>query len=153
MKLNNLQTIEFYNQQFLINNKVHKPRKSTEYACQFINASIMKLNQSVTLADIGTGSGVLAISIAKNSPNVKQIYATDLYHDALQVTKSNISKHRLSKKITIKQGDLFKPLLNTKVDVVIANLPFADEDHLVKIKSDPNLNEPTEGMYGGPTGF
>ncbi len=153
MKSNKLQTVEFYNQQFLINNNVHKPRKSTEYACQLMIDSINRINQTTTIADIGTGSGVLAISIAQNCPNVKQVYATDLYKEALEVTQINIQKHKLRNIISLKQGDLLKPLLNTKVDVILANLPFADDIHLEKIKQIPDLNEPIVGMYGGPTGF
>ena len=75
------------------------------------------------LADIGTGSGCIAITLAKHLPRAK-IYATDVTKKALTLAHQNAAVHRVSKQINFKHGDLLKPLTKIKIDVLVANLPY-----------------------------
>jgi release factor glutamine methyltransferase len=149
----NIKVIKFFNKNFLINNQVHLPRKSTEFIATYYIDFINKLKKKLIVADIGTGSGVLAINIALDCKEVDKIYATDLFSEALKIAKLNIEKYNLENKIELHKGDLFKPIISKKIDVIIANLPFADDEKLKNLQADYANNEPITGIYGGSSGF
>lgn len=108
---------EFYGLDFKVNKNTLIPRPETE----IMVAEILKNKNIKTIADIGTGSGCIAIALAKNNPNLK-VYATDISAQALPVAKTNAKKHRV--KIIFKKGNLLDPIKNIKLDAVAANLPY-----------------------------
>jgi len=79
------------------------------------------------VCDLCTGSGCIAVAIAKNFPDVR-IIATDISAAALEVAAANVEKHQLKDKVTLLQGDLFEPLLSqfetAKLDLVVCNPPY-----------------------------
>ena len=112
-----------------------------------------------TIADIGTGSGAIAISLAKNLPT-SNILATDISPDALQVAKRNAEKHGVNNQIEFVECNLL-PESNVEgqtsdarcltFDVLCANLPYIPTDtlHQLPIFS----REPTLALDGGADGF
>lgn len=138
---------EFYGLDFVVNKNVLIPRPlSEEIIEQALN--IIKANQkrSITIADIGTGSGCLIISLAKTllktepAENFKFL-ASDISTSALKVAKQNAKLHGLEKNITFLQGSLLEPFNNTKIDLIITNLPYLTPGHLKEqsIKKEPRL--------------
>ena len=110
---------EFYGLDFYVNKNVLVPRPETEMLVD----EVIKVsrNKKINIADIGTGSGCIAITLAKHLPKAK-IFATDICKRALKVAQKNAKNHKL--KINFFQGDLINPLKNKKIDIIIANLPY-----------------------------
>jgi release factor glutamine methyltransferase len=133
---------EFYGLDFLVNENVLVPRPETEImveqAIQYVK------NQSLIVADIGTGSGCIAVLIGKNCPNAK-IYASDISKKAITIARKNARLHQVLSKIKFKIGE---SLPRQKFDIVLANLPYLRNDQIKK----ELLFEPDKALYGGLNG-
>ena len=111
---------EFYGHDFYVDSRVLIPRPESELLVE----KALQLAQShpiFTMADIGTGCGAIAISLALNLPQTK-IYATDISASALEVALLNCRKHGVVDRICLLQGDMLEPI-SEPVDLIIANLP------------------------------
>jgi release factor glutamine methyltransferase len=138
---------EFYGIDFYVNHDVLIPRPESELLVE--KALMLARNNSIsTIADIGTGCGAIAISLALNLPGVK-IYATDISAKALEVAGTNCRKHGVAGRICFLQGDMLEPLPGP-VDLIIANLPYVRESDLPGI--GPLSFEPALALNGGPDG-
>ncbi|MBU2576068.1 peptide chain release factor N(5)-glutamine methyltransferase [Patescibacteria group bacterium] len=117
---------EFYTRDFYIDNRAHIPRPATE---DMINAIKDKLPADFdgTIADIGTGSGCIAITLAHEFPNAK-IIATDISQDALDVAQRNADTLEAAHRIKFVCGDLLEPFTE-KADIIVANLPYGWKDN------------------------
>jgi release factor glutamine methyltransferase len=115
-------TNEFYGYKFFVNKNVLVPRPLSE---ELIDTArkIINLESIKTVADIGTGSGCLAITLKKLFPQLT-VYATDISKKALKVAKLNAAEHHVD--ISFLHGHLLTPLKNIKIDLLIANLPYLD---------------------------
>ncbi|MDD5045405.1 MAG: peptide chain release factor N(5)-glutamine methyltransferase [Candidatus Omnitrophica bacterium] len=139
---------EFYGLDFIVNQHVLIPRPETELLVEQA-ISLCREYRYSTIADIGTGCGAIAISLAVSIPNIK-IYAIDISNDALKVAKQNSKKHDVLDKITLFHGDLLQPLLEP-VDIIVANLPYVrDRDMPDK---GPLSFEPSLALNGGVKGL
>lgn len=110
---------EFYGRDFYVDERVHIPRPATEDMIDFIKKNVPG-DFSGTMADIGTGSGCIAITLALEFPQAK-IIATDISEDALNVTKQNVAS--LNAKIDFYNGDLLDALPGP-VDIIVSNPPY-----------------------------
>lgn len=138
---------EFYGIDFHVNHDVLIPRPESELMVE--KALMLARNRTIsTIADIGTGCGAIAISLALNLPGVK-IYATDISAAALEVAVANCRKHGVTDRICFLQGDMLEPLPEP-VDLIIANLPYVRESDLPQ--SGPLSFEPALALNGGPDG-
>ena len=108
---------EFYGLRFAVDPRVLIPRPETEAIVDAVRASGARL-----VADVGTGSGAIAVALAVSDPEVRVI-ATDLSADALAVARANVEAHRVADRVELRQGDLFGPI-HERVDAVAANLPY-----------------------------
>lgn len=137
---------EFYKLKFLITEDTLIPRPETELLVD----EIIKLNPQ-TLLDIGTGSGCIAISVAKNLPNIK-ILATDISKKALEVAKKNAKFHKVENRIFFHQRDLLEGM-QIAPEVIVTNLPYIPTARLMHI--DPMVTdwEPKIALDGGEDGF
>lgn len=142
-----LGTQQFYGLDFYVNSNTFIPRPETEL---LVEKSIQwaKERHRIAIADIGTGCGAIAISLAYHLPNVT-IYATDISSYALTVAKINLEFHQQNGRICLLQGNLLKPLPEP-VDLIIANLPYVKYTDLVRVNTYGH--EPTLALNGGPEG-
>ncbi len=142
-----LGTQQFYGLDFYVNSNTFIPRPETEL---LVEKSIQwaKGHNRITIADIGTGCGAIAISLAYHLPTTT-IYATDLSSDALAVAKINLESHYQNGRICLLQGNLLEPLPEP-VDLIIANLPYVKYTDLVRVNTYGY--EPTLALNGGPEG-
>jgi len=139
---------EFYGLDFYVDPNVLIPRPESELLIE--KALKVAQNQTVsTIAEVGTGCGAIAISLALSLPQTK-IYATDISARALEVALFNCQKHGVANRICLLAGDMLDPLPEP-VDLVIANLPYIRESELSQIST---LNfEPSLALNGGSDGL
>jgi release factor glutamine methyltransferase len=135
---------EFFGLDFIINPHVLIPRPETELLVEKA-IDLCRTRSISTIADIGTGCGAIAVSLAVNLPSVT-VYATDVSPAALEVAAQNCARFGVKDRIILLQGDLLKPLPGP-VDMIIANLPYVR-------KSDLTAGfEPELALNGGKDGL
>ncbi len=119
---------DFYGLDFLVNPSVLIPRLETELLVEKTIALAQSHKAPVVIADIGTGCGAIAISLALSLPNA-QVYAIDISTKALMVTQFNCCWHGVESRIRLLHGDMLEPLPKP-VDFIVANLPYVEHSHL-----------------------
>jgi len=139
---------EFYGLDFKVDRNVLIPRPETELLVEKA-VRISKRYKIVSIADIGTGCGAIAISLAVNVPDIT-IYATDVLTAALEIAEANCRNHGVSERITFLQGDMLEPLPEP-VDMIIANLPYVKASELPE--AGPLDFEPRLALDGGEEGL
>jgi release factor glutamine methyltransferase len=115
---------EFYGLNFRVDPRVLIPRPETEVLVQAARDFIA--GRALTVVDVGTGSGAIAVAIAANEARVRVI-ATDSSRDALVVAESNALANGVADRVELRQGDLLAPI-GEQVDLVCANLPYLTDD-------------------------
>ncbi|MFC2025000.1 peptide chain release factor N(5)-glutamine methyltransferase [Chloroflexota bacterium] len=139
---------EFYGLDFYVNRNVLIPRPESELLVEKALQLAQRYAVS-TIADVGTGSGAIAISLALNLPQAR-IYATDISDAALKVARFNSQKHGVSDRIHLLVGNMLEPLPEP-VGLIVANLPYIKESELPQINT---FNfEPSLALNGGPDGL
>lgn len=141
---------EFYKLKFFLTPDVLIPRPETELLVDEV-IKISNHNQNLIIVDLGTGSGNIAISIAKNLPNVK-IFATDISEKALEVAKKNAKFHKVEDRIIFLESDLLKEV-NKAPDILVTNLPYIPSGRLPFLDSSVIDFEPKIALDGGSSGF
>lgn len=106
---------------------------------------------SLLIADIGAGSGAIAVALAVNLPQAS-IYATDISEQALEVAEINCKKHGVTKRVQLLSGDLLAPL-SQPVDIIIANLPYVPDREMLNLAPEVRQFEPTLALSGGCDGL
>jgi release factor glutamine methyltransferase len=139
---------EFYGLDFKVDRNVLIPRPETELLVE--KAIRLAESHTVTsIADIGTGCGAIAVSLAVNLPGVT-VYASDVSKPALDIARSNGEKHGVTDRIVLLEGDMLEPLPGP-VDLIIANLPYVREAELI---DNVSLSyEPSLALNGGEDGL
>ena len=139
---------EFYGLEFYIDHRVLIPRPETELLVE----KALELAQAQTVAavaDIGTGCGAIAISLARHLPRLK-IYASDVSADALEVARINCQKHGVVDRIQLRHGDMLEPLTEP-IDLIVANLPYVTGEEISRsVLAD---FEPLIALDGGADGL
>jgi release factor glutamine methyltransferase len=139
---------EFYGLDFIVNKSVLIPRPETELLVEQAINLCGKYRYS-KIADIGTGCGAIAISLAVNLQEIK-IYATDISAKALDITRKNLREHNLKEKVELLKGDMLKPLPES-VDLIVANMPYVRETEIPR--KGPLSLEPRLALDGGKEGL
>jgi release factor glutamine methyltransferase len=108
-------------------------------------------SMSMRALDLCTGSGCVAISLARERPT-GFVFGTDLSPDAIEVAKKNAQRLG-AYNINLRVGDLFEPVRGMKFDVVTANPPYIRTDEVPSLQPDIRDHEPKLALDGGPTGM
>jgi release factor glutamine methyltransferase len=140
---------EFFGLDFVVTPDVLIPRPETELLVVKAIEWLRSSQKEYQIADVGTGSGCIAVAIAKNIPNCR-IMATDISSRALKIALKNVMKHRVPDQISLVQTNLMDGLTQT-FDLICANLPYIPTsrlDHLQVSKV-----EPLSALDGGNDGF
>jgi len=145
---------EFRGLEFEVTPDVLIPRPETEL---LVDAAVERFSEGNPLmADVGTGSGCIAVAAAVALPGARVI-ATDLSEDSLSVARRNASRHNVSERIQFLSGDLLLPLnplgLEEKLDCVLSNPPYVAERDLPALQREVRDWEPRMALVGGLTGF
>ncbi|MBN2187750.1 MAG: peptide chain release factor N(5)-glutamine methyltransferase [Dehalococcoidia bacterium] len=145
---------EFYDIDFYVDSRVLIPRPETELlvdaALEFFKNGTC-LPSPLLIADIGTGCGAIAISLALNLPQSK-IYATDSSYSALEVARLNCEHHKVTRQVTLLQGNLLEPVPEP-VNLIVANLPYVKSSELANLSPEITRFEPRTAIDGGENGL
>ena len=145
---------EFYGIDFWVDSRALIPRPETELLIEEavgLAQRISRQGEQSTIADIGTGCGAIAISLALALPQAK-IYATDISLSALKVAEVNCRRHGVNGRVELLQGNLLEPLPQA-VDVIVANLPYVKDCEVVDLSPEIREYEPTLAWAGGRDGL
>lgn len=146
---------------FYVDKNVLIPRPETEILVEEAIRICEQLtinNKQLTIVDIGTGSGCVAIALAKNLPDIK-IFATEISPDAIKVAKKNIRYHKVP--VTLLRGNLLEPILkrikNQELKIknllIVANLPYLTIKQWQKTQPEIKNYEPRLALDGGRDGL
>jgi len=141
---------EFYGLDFTVTPAVLIPRPETEMLVEAV-IQVASNAGDLTIVDVGTGSGGIAVSLATALPKA-QVYATDLSFDALQVARKNAQRHAVAHRIAFRRGDLLEPL-DTTLDVIVANLPYVTEPDWRQLSREIREHEPRLALASGDDGL
>ena len=139
----------FYGLEFSVNPNVLIPRPETELLVETALKWLSDHPSASLCADVGTGSGCIAIAIIKQNHQVHFV-ATDRSHKSLEIAKQNIHNHQLEKRIDLLQTDLLAGASAT-FDLVCANLPYIPTPKLAGLRV--SQHEPLAALDGGPDGL
>jgi release factor glutamine methyltransferase len=137
----------FYGLEFEVNSAVLIPRPETEELVDWIVQKLKIKNQisKIKILDIGTGSGCIAITLAKNLPNA-QVFALDVSEQALATAKTNAEKNQVQLSF-IHQSILETEDLGQQFDVIVSNPPYVRELEKLEIKKNVLENEPHLALF------
>jgi release factor glutamine methyltransferase len=149
-----LGTQEFCGLEFNVNPAVLIPRPETELLVEYV-AQRIPVGRQATIVDACTGSGCIAVAIARLRPRAQMI-AIDLSNPSLDVARLNATRHAVSERITWLEGDLLGPLaergLKGGIDVIVSNPPYISEADWVTLQPEVRLFEPRSALVAGPQG-
>ena len=141
---------EFMKLNFYVDKNVLIPQPDTEILVEeTINLS--KNIENVKILDICTGSGAIAISLAKYINNAK-IIATDISEKAIKIAKKNAKENKVEEKIQFIISDMFNEIQNQEFDIIVSNPPYI-EKNVIETLSKQVKNEPYIALNGGEDGL
>jgi release factor glutamine methyltransferase len=145
---------EFFGLDFVVTPDVLIPRPETELLVEkVIQKSQISKTQNPKIADVGTGSGIIAITLATKLPHA-HITATDISPAALAVAQSNAQRHHVADRITFVESDLLASptsIHSLSFDIICANLPYIPSNDLASLAVAQH--EPILALDGGPDGL
>jgi release factor glutamine methyltransferase len=146
---------EFFGLEFKVNGSVLIPRPETETVVEEV-IQRLKNHPSPKIIDIGTGSGAIAVSLAKNLKNAA-VFATDISPDALLVAKENARMNQVENQIEFLHGDLFEPLRNKQlegqIDCIASNPPYVNQDEFDQLPKEVRDFEPVVALKSDQEGM
>lgn len=141
---------EFMKINFVVTKDVLIPQPDTEILVEEVIRIANKIDNPLIL-DLCTGSGAIAVSLAKNIPNAR-IVATDISKKALEIAKQNAKLNGVLNNIDFIESNLFDKIKNIKFDIIVSNPPYIETDEIKKLPKDVR-QEPTIALDGGKDGL
>ncbi|TLY25938.1 MAG: peptide chain release factor N(5)-glutamine methyltransferase [Nitrospirae bacterium] len=149
-----LGTQEFCGLEFDVNPAVLIPRPETELLLEYV-AQRIPAERQATIVDACTGSGCIAVALARLRPRA-WVIATDLSSPSLAVARQNATRHEVGERITWLEGDLLRPLaqqdMEGRIDVIVSNPPYIAEADWGTLQPEVRLFEPRGALVAGPQG-
>jgi release factor glutamine methyltransferase len=152
---------EFWGMDLIVTPAVLIPRPETEHAIETVLAlaspsvgrALLPANSPhLRIADVGTGSGCIALALAKELPQA-EIHATDISPAALEVARANAARHHLESRIHFHETDLLTGLPPETFDFIVSNPPYVGESEEDQVQLDVRKFEPRNAVFAGPTGL
>lgn len=140
---------EFWGLDFEVNDSVLIPRPETE---MLVERAIALAAPHARLADVGTGSGNIAVSIARDRTDVR-IIAIDLSDRALAVAARNAARHGVGDRVECVRGSLLECAAPATLDMIVANLPYVAELDRASLMEEVRDHEPALALFSGESGM
>lgn len=142
---------EFYGLDFAVSPAVLIPRPETEHIVEAVEATFSR-DQAFRFADLGTGSGILAVTIAVRFPRSQGV-AVDISPEALAVAESNACAHSVADRLQFVQADFTQETVEGEFDLVVSNPPYVSEREFEAASHEVTAFEPTGALVSGPDGL
>lgn len=142
---------EFFDLDFVVDSRVLIPRPETELLVEQALHIARQLSVPPKIADVGSGSGAIAVTMAVHLPQAL-IYALDDASEPLAVTQENARRHGVANQVHCIQGDLLAPLPEA-VNIITANLPYVTTKEWEDLPPEIHAYEPKNALDGGPDGL
>ena len=149
---------EFWSLEFAVDNRALIPRPETELLVETcldrVRTGSLSEGRSPGILDLGTGSGVLAICLAKEIPEAR-IWASDVSKDALDLARQNAKTHGVLERIEFRQGDLWEPMRgqNVSFDMILSNPPYVASEDYNELPPEVLNHEPRTALDGDLDGM
>ncbi len=147
---------EFWGLEFLVTPDVLIPRPETELIIETVLGTAPDRSQPLKVIDLCTGSGCIAVSLAKELP-AAQVFATDVSAKALTVARENARRHGVEDRIRFFEGDLFGPLeeldIHRQLDIIVSNPPYIASGDRPALQPEVRDYEPAMALFAGPDGI
>ncbi len=146
---------EFMGLDFLTDRRALIPRPETELLVEMALAEVRRheaVFDALRVADVGTGSGAIAIALAAREPRLPFVYALDISAEALALAEENARRLGVAARIRLLQGDLLEPLPEP-VDLLLGNLPYIAADEGTILAPDVRDYEPHLALFGADDGL
>ena len=152
---------EFWGLDFIVSPAVLIPRPETEHVLETVLELIKKPGEDARppsppprIVDVGTGSGCIAIALAKELPEAEaEFHATDISAAALEIAHANAARHQLEKRIHFHETDLLQGLQPVTFDFVVSNPPYVGESEADQVQLEVRKFEPRNAVFAGATGL
>jgi release factor glutamine methyltransferase len=161
---------EFWGMDFIVTPAVLIPRPETEHVIEAVlerraygfrlpasgvgpQTSDLELQTSghIRIADVGTGSGCIALALAKEFPDA-EIHATDISAAALEIGRANAARLQLASRVQFHQGDLLAGFEDESFDFIVSNPPYVGEVEEDQVQFEVRKFEPRNAVFGGASG-
>jgi len=159
---------EFWGLDFIVSPAVLIPRPETEHVIETVltlfnppgsarpdgrgRPSPHVSTSRLHIIDVGTGSGCIAIALAKELPEA-EIHAVDISSDALEIARANAARHQFETRINFRQGDLLAGFPPNYFDLVVSNPPYVGESEADQVQLEVRKFEPRHAVFAGHTGL
>ncbi len=153
--------VEFRGRMFKVNREALIPRPETELLVDEAINSIKErdatgMGKDITVLDLCTGSGCIAISIARELP-YSRVYAADISEGAIEVARENAERYGVGERVIFLPGDLFEAIeplgLDGEIDLIISNPPYVSKKEMEGLQPEIREYEPLQALYGGEDGL
>jgi release factor glutamine methyltransferase len=145
---------EFWGVDLIVTPAVLIPRPETEHVIETVLDCVGRAPSPASplrILDVGTGSGCIALSLAKELPQA-EIHATDISAAALEVARANAARHKLESRIQFREADLLAGFENNSFDFIVSNPPYVGESEQDQVQLEVRKFEPRNAVFAGPTG-
>jgi release factor glutamine methyltransferase len=147
---------EFWGMDFVVTPAVLIPRPETEHVVEEVLANVRQAlpptkSPNLRIVDVGTGSGVIALSLAKELPGA-EIHAVDISPAALEIARANAARHQLADRIHFHEGDLLAGFAPSTFDFIVSNPPYVGESEEDQVQIEVRKFEPRNAVFAGATG-
>ena len=144
---------EFFGLPFAVTPDVLIPRPETEHVVEeVIRLAALLTGEQLSIADIGTGSGAIAVALAHSLPQAK-ITATDISPAALRIAGENARRNHVSGRIDFREGDLLEPLAGRRFQVIVSNPPYVPTRDIKSLSVEVREYEPHSALFAGDDGL
>ncbi len=147
---------EFMGLDFLVDERVLIPRPDTEMLVELL-LDVLREGERLRIADVGTGSGAIAVALATFLPQA-EVIAVDVSSEALEVAAANVARHNVAARIRLAEGNLLAPVRAAgwaDLDAIVSNPPYVHPDAARQLPREIIEHEPTIAVVdpGGGTSF
>jgi release factor glutamine methyltransferase len=152
---------EFWGMDLIVTPAVLIPRPETEHVIEavleraggegFLKAQDKSSLTNLRLVDVGTGSGCIALALAKELPQA-EIHAIDISAAALEIARANAARHQLESRIHFREADLLAGFEDKFFDFVVSNPPYVGESEEDQVQLEVRKFEPRNAVFAGHTG-
>ena len=142
---------EFYGLEFAVTTDVLIPRPETEHLVEAVLARISR-DKPVQIADVGTGSGAIAVALAHTLP-LAQVTALDISVAAIKVAARNAKTHGVDARVKFVESDLLAACTSESFNVIVSNPPYIAESERYDLEVQVREFEPPLALFAGSTGY